>query len=162
MSDMLVKLYDLPAMSVPSLGDASLTIRKPIGAEGRVVVDWVLRQFGDGWAAEAEQAISNRPCSLFVAVRASALLGFACYDATALGMFGPIGVDAAARQQGLGANLLLACLNDMRSRGYAYAVIGGAGPAGFFRRTVDAVEIPGSEPGLYRGMLKAESASKPV
>ncbi len=159
MSDMLVKLYDLPAVAPPS--DASLTIRKPMGAESRIVVDWVLRQFGDGWAAEAQQAINNRPCSLFLALRASTLLGFACYDATALGLFGPIGVDASARQQGLGANLLLACLNDMRSRGYAYAVIGAAGPAEFFRRTVNAAEIPGSSPGFYRGMLKTGAPVKP-
>ncbi len=157
MSDMLVKLYELPEPPMAAPADTGVLIRKPLGAEHRVAVEWVLRNFGDAWAAEAQVAAGNRPCSLFLAVRGSNLLGFACHDATALGLFGPIGIHPSARGQGLGARLLLASLRDMRSQGYAYAVIGSAGPLEFFRRTAGAVEIPGSEPGLYRGMLKAAS-----
>ena len=42
----------------------------------------------------------------------------------------------------------------MREAGYAYAVIGDAGPAGFYRKRLDAFEIPGSRPGIYAGMLR--------
>jgi predicted N-acetyltransferase YhbS len=94
---------------------------------------------------------------MFIALQQATLLGFACYDATARGFFGPIGVLPATRLRKVGANLLHACLTDMRSVGYGYAIIGGAGPIGFFSRAVGAVEIPGSSPGLYRGMLKADS-----
>lgn len=153
MSDLLVKLYDLPAPGeAPDTGD--VTVRKPIGPEHRVIVHWVLDRFGDAWASEAQAALANRPVSLFIGLRDADLLGFACYDATLLGLFGPIGVSTEARSQGLGARLLRACLDDMRSVGYGYAVIGGAGPAGFFQRVAGAVEIAGSVPGVYRHMVK--------
>lgn len=157
MSDWLVKLYDLPE-AAPPCADHTVVLRKPIGPEHRLVVDWVALQFGAAWASEASAALANRPVSLYLACDASGLRGFACYDATARGMFGPVGVDPALRGQGLGAALLWACLNEMRLLGYAYAVIGAAGPGGFYQRTVGAVEIPGSTPGPYRGMLRAPPA----
>lgn len=156
---MLVKLYDLPPNAEPVGGDHGLVIRKPIGAESRLIVDWVLERFGDAWASEAQVAFGNRPVSLFVAIRHTELLGFACYDATLLGMFGPIGVAEGQRSSGIGLGLLRACLYDMRCVGYGYAVIGGAGPAEFFRRGVGAVEIPDSSPGVYRGMLKRRATT---
>lgn len=155
MSDWLVKLYDLPLPAVGAVLPVGTAVRKPIGPEHRLVVDWVADTFGPGWASEAGVALCNRPVSLFLLQQGTAVRGFACYDATARGMFGPIGVHADARGRGLGAALLLACLHDMRSLGYAYAVVGGVGPGRFFERTAGAVEIPGSSPGPYRGMLRA-------
>lgn len=157
MSDWLVKLYDLPPAAAPT-GDGT-AVRKPIGPEHRVLTDWVASEFSPGWASEVQVALANRPLSVFIAVceasQRPALLGFACYDATLRGLFGPIGVSATAQRQGLGARLLRACLDDMRAVGYGYAVVGAAGPGEFFRRSAGAVEIPGSSPGVYRGMLKA-------
>ena len=158
MSDLLVKLYELPP--APALPDGVL-IRKPLGPEHGVLGDWVAGHFGAAWASEARAALGNRPVSLYMALLAGVPVGFACYDATARGYFGPIGVLAAAQRQGLGAGLLSACLADMLAVGYGYAVIGGVGPTDFFRRAVGAVEIPGSSPGLYRGMLKAGSVMVP-
>lgn len=157
MSDWLVKLYDLPA---PPVGTPpGIVVRKPIGPEHDLLRQWVAETFGAGWASEVGAALGNRPVSVFIAVAQAAagarLLGFACYDATARGLFGPIGVAAEAQHRGLGAGLLRACLDDMRAVGYGYAVIGAAGPGEFFRRVAGAAEIPGSTPGLYRGMLRA-------
>jgi GNAT superfamily N-acetyltransferase len=152
MPDMLVKLYELPAPA-PALAEG-VAIRKPLGAEHRVLWRWVDERFGDAWASEAQAALHNRPVSVFMALREQTVLGFACYDATARGLFGPIGVADDARTQGVGRALLLACLHDMRAVGYAYAVIGGAGPTAFFERSAGAVEISGSSPGLYRDMLR--------
>lgn len=156
MSDWLVKLYDLPPAPPPVPG--AVVLRKPIGPEYQVIADWVGRQFSAAWASEVGAALGNRPVSLHLATGPQGLLGFACYDATARGMFGPIGVAEAARGQGIGAALLWACLAEMRSLGYAYAVIGAAGPGAFYQRSVGAVEIPGSTPGPYRGMLRAPPA----
>ena len=154
MSDLLVKLYDLPLPSAQRPLPEGVLVRKPIGPEQGLVTAWVAAEFGPGWASEAQVAMANRPVSLYMALRAQTLLGFACYDATALGMFGPIGIGADARGQHIGAALLLACLHDMRSQGYAYAVVGSAGPVDFFARTAGAIDIPGSSPGPYRGMLR--------
>jgi predicted N-acetyltransferase YhbS len=80
-------------------------------------------------------------------------VGFACYDATALGYFGPIGVDQAHRKKGTGKALLAACLLDMKLKGYGYAIVGAVKETAFFEKTVGAVEIPGSTPGLYRARI---------
>jgi GNAT superfamily N-acetyltransferase len=156
MSDMLVKLYALPDPQAALAEQAArgILVRKPIGPEHRLVVDWVLGEFSDAWASETQAALGNRPVSCFVAVEAGAVRGFACYDATARGLFGPVGVGEAARGRGTGAALLLACLHDMRAMGYAYAVIGGAAVPEFYHRLVGAIEIPDSRPGLYAGMLR--------
>ena len=79
-------------------------------------------------------------------MRDGQILGFACYDATALGFFGPIGVDPEARGLRIGQALLLTCLHAMAWEGYGYAVIGWCDGAADFYRTVGAVEIPNSAP----------------
>ncbi|MDT8286229.1 MAG: GNAT family N-acetyltransferase, partial [Elusimicrobiales bacterium] len=81
--------------------------------------------------------------------------GFACYDSTLKGFFGPIGVDPGSHKKGLGKALLLRALEAMRDAGYGYAVIGWAGPADFFKKNAGAVAIEGSEPGVYRNLVKA-------
>ena len=83
------------------------------------------------------------------------VIGFACFDATCRGFFGPIGVADEARRRGVGRALLLATLHAMSAAGYAYAIIGGAGEPLFFAKTVGAVEIPDSTPGIYRDRLRA-------
>jgi hypothetical protein len=45
--------------------------------------------------------------------------------------------------------LLLSVLRAMREAGYAYAIIGHAGPSAFFQSCVDAILIPDSTPGVY-------------
>ena len=50
-------------------------------------------------------------------------------------------VSAEARNKGVGKALLFACLEDMRAQGFAYAIIGGVGPAEFYAKAVGAVAI---------------------
>ncbi len=156
MMDMLVKLYQI-ADDWSFLAEQrarGITFRKPIGPEKRFVVDWVAERFGDAWASETDRALSNQPITCFIALHSQALIGFACYDATALGFFGPAGVDEMRRGQGTGKALLLACLLDMKLKGYGYAIMGGVGPAEFYAKTVGAVEIAGSTPGIYETLLR--------
>jgi ribosomal protein S18 acetylase RimI-like enzyme len=120
-----------------------------------LVVAWVAERFSAGWASEARVALTNRPRSLYVAVGdGPAIVGFCCYDAAARGFVGPIGVVDGLRGHGVGAALLHACLADMRSLGYAYAVAGAVGAPEFFRRSAGATEIPESTPGVYAGLLR--------
>ena len=90
MTDLLVKLYELNDewSFLTEQEKLGIIIRKPIGPEKNVVVNWVKEKFGDGWAGETDMALANRPISCFVAIKGQTLLGFACYDATALGFFG--------------------------------------------------------------------------
>jgi hypothetical protein len=51
-------------------------------------------------------------------------------------------------------------LQDMAVQGYAYAVVGWAGPEAFFTHTVGAMPIPDSSPGIYGDrMLSADTPS---
>jgi len=155
LSDLLVRLYDLPAIEAEArVAAAGIEIRRALPPERHIVADWVGRLFSPHWRSEVETAMGRQPPSVLLAVAGGKLLGFACYDATALGFFGPTGVDAAARGQGIGEALLIRTLKSMREAGYAYAVIGDPGPIGFYTRRLDALEIPGSSPGIYRGMLR--------
>jgi GNAT superfamily N-acetyltransferase len=88
-----------------------------------------------------------------VALDAGTLLGFACYDVACKNFFGPTGVDPEYRKGGVGKALLLSALSAMAADGYAYAIIGGVGPVDYYKKTVNALEIPKSTPGIYRGML---------
>lgn len=158
MTDMLVKLYDLKDDwgFVAEQEAVGISLRKPIGPEKRVLVAWAAKHFADAWASEIDQAFSNRPVSCFIALQASQPIGFACYDATARGFFGPTGVLEACRGRGTGRALLLACLLDMKLAGYGYAVIGSVGPADFYRKAAGAVEIPASTPGIWKDCLHLE------
>lgn len=156
MSDMLVKLYDLnwDSSLIFEPADSGVCIRKPIGSERHFIIDWVRQHFSAGWASEAEAAISREPGACFIAVKGDQLIGFACYDATALGFFGPIGIHETFRGKAIGSALLRACLLDMKLKGYGYAIIGDAGAVPFFEKGARAIEIKDSTPGIYRFALK--------
>lgn len=155
MADLLVKLYTpRTAAQLPE----GVDLRLPIGPEHAVVQAWVQARFGAGWASEVGAALGNRPVSCWLALQGAQLLGFACFDATARGFFGPIGVDPAARGRGLGRALLQRVLDDMRRCGYGYAIIGGVGSEAqvrFYQEAAGAVPIEGSTPGLYGGQLRS-------
>src|SRR5690606_18590646 len=122
--------------------------------EKHVVAEWVLKHFSKAWKSECEVAFAKSPVTCLIATENDKLLGFACYDATMKGFFGPTGVDEAERGRGVGKMLFLYTLQLMRLDGYGYAVIGGAGPTEFYAKTAGATVIEGSAPGVYKGMLK--------
>jgi hypothetical protein len=161
MPDMLVKLYELADdwQFVAEQKHLGIILRKPIGPEKHRVIHWVEVNFGKAWAGETDVAFGNSPRSCFVAHKEDAIVGFACYDATALGFFGPVGVRNRHRRNGTGTALLMACLLDMKLKGYGYAVVGGVKAVDFYKKTVCALEIPNSSPGLYHIWGKKEETN---
>lgn len=160
--DMLVKLYELkrdPALD-SRMTSQGVTIRRVLVPELPALTSWIEPRFGAGWAAEATAGAMRQPTTCFIAIQAGELIGFACHEATAKGFFGPTGVDQAARGKGVGHALLLETLLDMHAQGYPYGVIGGAGPMDFYSKSVGAIPIEGSEPGIYRGMLSLAHPSE--
>jgi len=158
MSDMLVKLYTLPALE-PVLAHqklAGVDVRRAMAPEKQIIIDWVGQTFAPEWVSECDVAFAQQPISCFIAVEAGNLVGFACHDATCKNFFGPTGVSGTHRGRGIGQALLLACLHAMAGQGYAYAIIGGVGPVEFYAKTVGAIVITDSQPGIYEGMLKAD------
>ena len=54
--------------------------------------------------------------------------------------------------------LLAAALEALKADGYAYAIIGDAGPVDFYVNSVGAVPIPAPDKGVYEGMLRRPKA----
>ena len=150
MPDLLVKLYDLPLLQ-PALDAAvrnGCVIRRALVMDKAATLAWVGQGF-PSWCAEVEAAFARMPVTCFIAQRERTMVGFACYDATCRNFFGPTAVVENERGRGIGRALLLAALHAQRAQGYAYAIIGGAGPADYYVKTVGAVLIEGSTPGIY-------------
>ena len=158
MTDLLVKLYGQPdpAVHTAKMTKADIVVRRAMASEKYRVLEWVDTHFGDGWAAECDVAFSRQPIACIVAVTSSRIAGFACYDATCLNFLGPIGVDPGHRHKGVGRAVFQATLKAMADAGYAYAIIGGAGPIAFFETCAGAIPIPESTPGIYRPAIIKE------
>lgn len=150
MSDMLVKLYELPEISQESKG---YRIIRAMAPDKFRIVEWVKEHSGICAAGECEVCFSRIPITCFIAVQENRILGYACYDATAPDFFGPTRVAQEEQGKGIGRKLLLTCLHAMRESGYAYAIIGGTGPVEFYEKCVNAVLIPDSKPGIYKDFI---------
>jgi hypothetical protein len=155
MIDMLVRLYDLPetASLYADIAGKGVTLRRARAFEKHTVANFARSHFSEKWVSEVEVALSRQPVSCFIATRDKQILGFACYETTQRGFFGPTGVLESARGLGLGKALLFKALEGLRDLGYAYAIIGGVGPREFYAKTCGAIEIPGSDPGTYIDLL---------
>jgi len=148
MADLLVNLLKLPAFEQDS------RVRRAQPFELTPVRRFVETNFSRSWADEISVGFARQPVSLFVATIERELVGFAAYECTRRGFFGPTGVIPAVQGKGIGKALLLASLSALREMGYVYAIIGAAGPVHFYQKTVGAIVIPDSEPGIYTDLLK--------
>ena len=155
MPDLLVNLLKLPAREETSTPGFNLRRAQPF--ELTPVRNFVAENFSPTWADEISIGFAHQPISVFVATIDRELAGFAGYECTRRGFFGPTGVVTTARGKGIGKALLLASLEALREMGYVYAIIGAAGPVRFYQKTVGAIIIPDSEPGIYTDLLKIKN-----
>lgn len=157
MKDMLVRLMELPDTSELEkrlLEKEKIVFRRAIAPEKHIISEWVMDQFGAYWKSEVEVAFSRQPVSCWIAQRGNELLGFACYECTARNFFGPTGTKESERGKGIGKVLLIKSLESLREMGYAYAIIGGVGPAEFYEKAVGAKIIESSEVSIYQHLLR--------
>ncbi|NNE90894.1 MAG: GNAT family N-acetyltransferase [Verrucomicrobiales bacterium] len=158
MMDLLVKLYDLPPAepAIEKITEFGARLHRPFGPEKAAVVDWVTEKFGARWGSEADMAFAGgNPVSAFTALDpGDAIIGFACYNTTFKGFFGPTGVDDGWRGKGIGTALLLRSLHALREDGHAYGIIGFSALDEFYESIVGAIPIPDSDPGAYGGRIK--------
>lgn len=155
---MLVNLLRLPppAPALDELRRAGLVVRRAQPWELTPVRALVAGNFSLAWADEISVGFARQPVTVFVALREGRLVGFAAYECTRKNFFGPTGVVEEERGRGTGRALLLASLWGLREMGYAYAVIGGVGPAEFYERAVGATLIPDSSPGVYADPMQQD------
>jgi GNAT superfamily N-acetyltransferase len=155
MPDLIVPLYKLPPRSEgeSALTDKGITIRRANTFELSVVCDFIKVEFSQSWADETAVVFGRQPVSCFIAVEQRKVVGFATIDSTRRGYFGPTGVTASQRGRGIGKALLIAALWGLCDMGYGYGIIGAAGPVDFYEKTVHAIVIPDSTPGVYTDLL---------
>jgi predicted N-acetyltransferase YhbS len=153
---MLVNLLRLPPQDagLEELRASGVVVRRAQPWELTQVREFVTENFKQSWADEISVGLARQPVTVFVALRAGRLVGFAAYECTRRDFFGPTGVVESERGRGVGRALLLASLWGLRELGYAYAVIGGVGPAEFYERAVGARLIPDSSPGVYADPIR--------
>jgi predicted N-acetyltransferase YhbS len=153
MPDLLVNLLKLPGLKTS--GDDGVLIRRAQPFEMSAVRNFIQENFSSAWADEVSVGFANKPVSVFIATVEQMIVGFAAYECTRRDYFGPTGVVEKAQRKGIGEALLLSSLWSMREMGYVYAIIGGVGPVRFYQKTVGAIVIPDSEPGIYTDLLKS-------
>ena len=141
--DMIACLKNLPEIQFAD----TVKIKRAFVGNKAEILEFVESRFGKHWLGEVEHALMQETPKCFIATENGKLIGFACFDATAKGFFGPIGVDPERRGGNVGKALLVRTLEAMREYGYAYAIIGWVKSAEmFYRKTVNAEFIKGGEP----------------
>ncbi len=156
MPDLLVPLYSLPPREdgAASVRAERILLRRPNSFELTAVREFVTAHFSAGWADEVAVTLARQPITSFLAISGKTIVGFAAYEATRKAFFGPTGVDPAFRGRGIGKALLIESLWGLHDLGYAYGIIGAAGPVEFYQKAVGATVIPNSVPGVYANLLR--------
>ncbi len=156
MPDLLVNLLKLPALesAMLEMDEAGIVIRRAQPFEITQVRNLIVREFSVAWADEVSVGFVNKPVTLYLAVVDKQIVGFAAYECTRRSFFGPTGVADNMQGRGIGKAVLVACLWSLREMGYVYGIIGRAGPIEFYQKTVGAIIIPDSDPGIYTDLLK--------
>lgn len=155
MPDLLVPLYRLPPRNAGEgrVPNTDILIRRANTFEMSRVSAFIENHFSRSWADENQAAFSRQPVTSFIAIESKTIIGFAAYDVTRRAFFGPTGVAPSHRNRGIGKALLIASLWGLADLGYAYGIIGSAGPVEFYQRAVGAIVIPNSTPGIYTDLL---------
>lgn len=153
MTDMLVRLYDDPKeIALPE----GIKIKRALAIDKKLLDKFIATHFLDicsGWQDECQSTLFRHPTTCFIATFKSEIIGFACYDGTAKGMVGPIGVDPGFRNKNIATSLLQHCFEAMKMDGYAYAVIGWVSSEDFYAKSCNAITIANSFPGIYQRMV---------
>ncbi len=155
-ADMIVNLNLVPTECETA---ENVKIKRAFAADKEQILQFIRDNFHTGWVNEAECALAQCPSTCFIATEKGKVLGFACYDTTAKGYFGPIGISKDARGKNVGTALMLRTLHSMREAGYVYAIIGWVNDAEqFYRKTIGAEFVPNGEPekSAYSNMISMD------
>lgn len=150
-NDLLVDLYNVSYKT----DNLPVLIKRALSPNSDQIVEYIKQEFTDQWASEAKAALYQNNPTCFIAVDNKKIVGFACYDATAKGFLGPLGVSENHRKNGIGKALILKCLEAMLFDGYAYAIIGGTSEKThkFYNSVCNSIPIENSRK-VYQRMIE--------
>lgn len=153
--DMIASLTHLPSYTLES----GVHIKRAFIGDLPAIEDFIRAHFNQGWVYEMQRSIFQDAGKCYIATENRQVIGFACFDSSAKGFFGPLGVHPEARHRGIGSALLIRTLEAMRDYGYGYAIIGWVSDAApLYEKTVGAQYIPGGTPdnSVYSNMIMFE------
>ncbi|MCL5947236.1 MAG: GNAT family N-acetyltransferase [Chloroflexi bacterium] len=137
--DLRMQRFDLENR-LAHLQQGGVVVRR-IGEPDQTALSAYLRAtWGKGWHAEGMAVfnLGRKRIPGFIAAVGETIVGFAVYDVTRPGWFGPIGTTEAYRHTGVGGALLLCCLHDWQEQGRASGEIAAIGPLYFYVTTCGA------------------------
>src|SRR5437016_9569619 len=104
MPDMLVPLLKLPPLeeSLDAMKQAGVVLRRAQTFEMTPVRRFVEANWSASWADEISAGYSNKPVTIYIALRDGRLVGFGAFECTRRGFFGPTGVLESERSKGIG------------------------------------------------------------
>lgn len=151
MPDIICPLFDLADYRplLDRLTSEGICIRPARPWERADVTSFIHKHFGQGWVDEASLGLNRSPATLLVAVEGKRIVGFAAYEVTAPGFFGPTGVDEKYRGRGIGKALLYESLAGLRGLGYIYGFIGAPGPIDFYLKAIKGKLLPDDWTTIY-------------
>src|ERR1051325_4680693 len=100
MPDLLANLLKIPPVADTAADGFSIRRAQPF--EITPVRTFVATNFSQNWADEISVGCAGQPISVFIATIERKLVGFAAYECTRRGYFGPTGVIQAAQGKGIG------------------------------------------------------------
>lgn len=161
-ADILVDTTKWNKISTPVLRDPSnrpLFIRHAESSEREILVQWIDKEFGSGWASEVASGFNGGVPSVIIcsyqrdtfAKPEDHFVGFVCYDTRRLGLATTIGVRHSVRGHGVANSLVDQLILSMNQSGYRWAVLGGVDRK---RRTLlqhcqYAIDIPNSGKSIF-------------
>jgi mycothiol synthase len=137
--DLTRRSFD-PSGLIDGLRQERIDVRRLGRGDEAAFAAYLGASWGTGWQYQGLQALRSgrEPLPGHLALAGDAVVGFAVYDVTRPGWFGPIGTAAARRGKSVGTALLHACLFDWQRQGRHRGEIAGIGPLYFYVTACDA------------------------
>lgn len=121
------------------LSRAGVVVRELSRRDEAPLRAWLERTWGPNWTYEGLLALRRRVPTGVVAEQNGRIVGFAVFDSTRPGWFGPMGVEPGLQGGGVGVELCVRAFEAMARKGYTEAQIAWAGPRCFYARKLGAV-----------------------
>ena len=162
MPDIICPLYELPDYRdlLEKLAEQNIVIRPARPWDREPLRKFISERFSQGWVDETLLGLNHTPSTSLIALKDNKIIGFAGYECSARGFFGPTGVDTSCRGLGVGKALFYEAMKGLRDLGYVYAIIGAAGPVDFYLKSMKGMVLPAEWKTIYTDSMGATPIEK--
>ncbi|HBE02808.1 MAG TPA: hypothetical protein DC049_10100 [Spirochaetia bacterium] len=130
--------YSIVDDEIAALAAEGIIIRKALSSDREKLLDWIIDEFGLGWKEATEISFLTEQPTVWICEKNGKISGFANYNSTFPGFFGPTGIGGTERGRGLGRILLLKCLQDLQKTCTRVRIPTDDKRLSFYHRSADA------------------------